>query len=58
LRNFYINKDELRGFQEFSEGIKLEIDINSPLFDIFYKSKLFGELFIIPIHFQFIKEFK
>jgi len=56
--DYEYNNEELRGIQEFSEGIKLEIDINSPLFDIFYKSKLFGELFIIPIDFQFIKEYK
>ena len=49
---------EIRGFQEFSEGIKIVIDINTPLFDIFYESKLFGELFIIPIDFYFIKKYK
>ena len=49
---------DIRGFQEFSEGIKLEIDINSPLFDIFYESKLFGELFIIPIDFYFINNYE
>jgi len=50
--------EEIRGFQKFREGIKLEIDINSPLFDIFYKLKLFGELFIIPIDFHFIERYK
>ena len=54
----YGDNKEIRGFQKFSDGIKLEIDINSPLFDIFYKSKLFGELFVIPIDFQFIKQIK
>jgi len=54
----YRNDEEIRGFQEFSEGIKLEIDINSPLFDIFYKSQLFGELFVIPINIRFIEEYK
>jgi len=54
----YGTNEEIKGFQEFSEGIKLEIDINSPLFDIFYKSKLFGELFIIPIYLKFIKNYK
>ena len=54
----YIDDEELKGFQEFNEGIKLEIDINSPLFDIFYKSKLLDELFIIPIDFRFIKRYK
>ena len=56
--HYIFNYEEIRGFQEFSEGIKLEIDINSPLFDIFYKSKLFGELFIIPIDFNFINNYK
>jgi len=54
----YGTNEEIKGFQEFSEGIKLEIDMNSPLFDIFYKSKLFGELFIIPIYLKFIKNYK
>ena len=54
----YGDNKEIRGFQKFSDGIKLEIDINSPLFDIFYKSKLFGELFVIPIDFQFIERNK
>ena len=52
------DNEEIIGFKEFSDGIKLEIDINSPLFDIFYKSKLFGELFVIPIDFQFIERHK
>ena len=51
-----IEEIRIREFQEFSEGIK--IDINSPLFDIFYKSKLFGELFIIPINFDFIERYE
>jgi len=55
---FRVINEEIKGFQEFSEGIKLEIDINSPLFDIFYKTKLFGELFIIPIDFEFIERYK
>ena len=53
-----MENEEIKEFQEFSEGIKLEIDINSPLFDIFYKSKLFGELFIIPMDFDFIERYK
>jgi len=56
--NAYGVNEEIKGFQTFSEGIKLEIDINSPLFDIFYKTKLFEELFIIPINFQFIKDYR
>ena len=52
------DEEEIRGFQEFSEGVKLEIDINSTLFDIFYNSKLFGQLFIIPIDFLFIEKYK
>jgi len=54
----YRKNEEIKGFQEFSEGIKLEIDINSPLFDIFYKFKLFEELFIISIDFKFIERYK
>ena len=54
----YAANEEIQGFQEFSEGIKLEIDINSPLLDIFYKTELFGELFIIPINFQLIERYK
>ena len=56
--NGYRNDEGIKGFQEFSEGIKLEIDIYSPLFEIFYKSKLFGELFVIPIDFRFIERYK
>ena len=56
--NGYSNDEGIKGFQEFSEGIKLEIDIYSPLFEIFYKSKLFGELFVIPIDFGFIERYK
>ena len=51
-------KEEIRGFKKFCEGIKLEIDINSPLFDIFNKSEFFGELFTIPIYSKFIEEYK
>ena len=55
---YLIKKNNIEYIDAYSEGIKLEIDINSPLFDIFYKSKLFGELFIIPIDFQFIERYK
>ena len=54
----YNEKYELKGLKKFNEGIKLEIDINSPLFEIFSKSKFFGELFVIPIYSHFIEEYK
>ena len=57
IDDFY-KKEELMGFKKLNEGIKIEIDISSPFFDILCKSKFFGQLFIIPIYSKFIKDFK